>query len=271
VVAIVRRTFHTRRVGHAGTLDPFATGLLAVLVGAATRLARYLSALPKRYTGVIRLGTTTDTDDATGTALAQSHAWRHLTDRAISQAMRELSGTRPQVPPAYSAKHVAGERAHRRARRGEAVHLQPIVVDITQFELIERSGPDVRFAAAVSSGTYVRSLARELGERLGCGGHLASLRRHSTGPFHVEEAVRLERPPDQLRNALRPPRDAVRHLAAVVVDEAACAELRHGRPVSVAPTLGEEGPAAMVAADGRLVAIAELKDGAAHPRVVLAP
>jgi tRNA pseudouridine55 synthase len=149
--------------------------------------------------------------------------------------------------------------------------LQPIVVDVTQFELVERSGPDVRFSADVSSGTYVRSLARELGERLGCGAHLASLRRHSTGPFHVEEAVRLEQPPDRLRNALRPPRDAVRHLAAVAVDEAACEELRHGRPVSVPPTVGGEGPAALVAADGRLVAIAELREGEARPLVVLAP
>ncbi|MBI3982526.1 MAG: tRNA pseudouridine(55) synthase TruB [Gemmatimonadetes bacterium] len=270
VVAIVRRAFRTRRVGHAGTLDPFATGLLVVLVGYATRLAQFVSDLPKLYTGAIGLGTTTDTDDASGTPLRASDAWRHLGDPAIAQAMQELTGARQQVPPAYSAKHVAGERAHRRARRGEAVTLHPVAVEITRFDLTGRDGPFVRFAARVSSGTYIRSLARELGELLGCGAHLASLRRHAVGPFVVEDAVALDRGADVLREALRPPQDAVRHLPAATVDEAACLEIGHGRAVPVAAAA--PGPAALVAAaDGRLVAIADVVGGEARPRVVLAP
>jgi tRNA pseudouridine55 synthase len=247
-------------------LDPFATGLLVVLAGAATRLARYLACLPKRYAGVIRLGVVTDTDDPTGNVLARTDAWREISDPVLAQAMAALAGRRHQAPPVFSAKHVAGERAHRRARRGESVRLHPVPVEISRFDLVRRQGSEVQFTADVSSGTYVRSLARELGERLGCGAHLASLRRTAVGPFSVDEAVPLARHADGLGRALRPPRDAVRHLTAVTIDDASRAHVRDGRPVRVA---APDGPTALLAADGRLVAVADVERGEARPRVVL--
>ncbi|MBI2072414.1 MAG: tRNA pseudouridine(55) synthase TruB, partial [Gemmatimonadetes bacterium] len=140
VVAIIRRAFGTRRVGHTGTLDPFATGLLLVLVGQATRLARYLVGLPKEYHGVLRLGSTTTTDDATGEVTGASDDWRALDDARLRAAMAALLGEREQVPPAYSAKRVRGERAHRLARRGAALTLAPTRVEVQRFDLTDRSG-----------------------------------------------------------------------------------------------------------------------------------
>ena len=255
-------------MGHAGTLDPFATGLLLVLVGAATRLSQILTGLPKRYAGTIRLGLTTDTDDATGAPRAASGAWRDVTDADIGGAMRQLSGTRQQVPPAFSAKHVEGERAHRRARRGEALTLQPVAVQIQRFTLLERLDQDVRFEADVSSGTYIRSLARELGEHLGCGAHLTALRRLTIGSFDVADAVPLGATPDAVRAGLRPPREAVRHLPAIAIGQAARDAVRHGRAV---PTdRSATGRVALVDADdGALLAVADASDGQAQPRVVL--
>lgn len=263
---MVRRALHTRRVGHAGTLDPLATGLLVVLAGSATRLARYVAGLPKRYSGVIRLGVVTDSDDVSGSPLAERDTWRALTDSVVARAMADLTGRRDQIPPAFSAKHVAGERAHRRARRGESVPLRAALVEITRFDLVRREGPEVHFAADVSSGTYIRSLARELGERLGCGAHLASLRRTAVGPFTVDEAFTLEQHANAAVPALHPPREAVRHLPAVTIDDAARVHIAHGRSVRVqAP----DGPTALLATDGRLVAVADVDSGEAHPRVVL--
>jgi len=270
-VAMLRRALRTRRVGHAGTLDPFATGLLLVLVGSATRLARYLAGLPKRYRGLIRLGWSTDTDDATGVPGAASDAWRLLSDDAIARAMEGLIGARRQVPPTYSAKHVGGERAHRRARRGEAVALEPVAVEIQRFTLVDRAEQDVAFETDVSSGTYVRSLARELGEQLGCGAHLVALRRLTTGPFTVEEAVHLDADGTTLGAALRPCRDAVRHLPAVPVDADGAARLRHGRPMAL-PGEPTAGWVALVSSEtGALVAVGEVSGGEVHPRVVLEP
>jgi tRNA pseudouridine55 synthase len=192
VVAIVRRALGTRRVGHAGTLDPFATGLLVVLAGAGTRLARYLVGLPKAYEGTLRLGVATATDDATGAVLAASDAWQALGDQEVATAMAALSGERDQVPPRFSAKRTGGERAHRLARRGVPVTLAPQRVSVRRFALEGRTGPDVRFRAEVGSGTYVRSLAHELGDALGCGAHLTELRRLTVGDFAVADAVSLE-------------------------------------------------------------------------------
>lgn len=267
-MAIVRRAFRTRRVGHAGTLDPFATGLLLVLVGAATRLAQYLTALPKRYTGVIRLGVRTDTDDPTGVVGMVSDEWRDIPDDRVAQAMAELTGARQQVPPPFSAKHVAGERAHRRARRGEIVHIPPVPVEIHRFALVDRQGSEVQFEADVSSGTYVRSLARELGERLGCGAHLVTLRRLTIGQHTVDDAVQLAAGPAALLAALRPSRDAVRHLPAVTVDASGWKRLRQGQPI---PRSGgsNAGPVALIAEDsGDLLAVADVVRDELRPRVV---
>jgi tRNA pseudouridine55 synthase len=265
IVAIVRRTLATRRVGHVGTLDPFATGLLVVLLGRSTRLSQFLVGLPKQYTGVIRLGLTTTTDDLTGQPLATSDAWASLDDADIRQAMETLVGSVAQRPPRFSAKSVGGRRAYRRARTGEAFELESRDVQIDRFDLVSREGPDVTFACAVASGVYVRSLARDLGERLGCGAHLLALRRTVVGHFTVTEAVTLD---DLARGAarVRPPREAVPHLTPVQIDEAQRAFVRQGRAIP-APS-SDQGPVALLAGE-ILVAVAESDGAVLTPSVVL--
>jgi len=265
---MVRRALGTRRVGHAGTLDPFATGLLLVLVGSATRLARYLVGLPKAYQGVIRLGSTTDSDDATGEVTATSDAWIGLDDAALREAMTALTGERDQVPPAYSAKHVDGARAHRLARRGAPVSLAPARVAVHRFALTQRADRDLWFDAAVGSGTYLRSLARDLGAALGCGAHLLELRRTAIGPYRVADAVPLE----DLRQghaAPLPPAAAVAHLPQAAVDAQAAQRLVRGQAIP-ATGAGGEGPIALLL-DDRLVAVAQSRAGWWHPQAVLAP
>ncbi|HEY2824907.1 MAG TPA: tRNA pseudouridine(55) synthase TruB [Gemmatimonadales bacterium] len=265
VVAIARRAFRTRRVGHAGTLDPFATGLLLVLVGRATRLAPYLSGLPKAYTGRIRLGTRTDTDDRTGQVLSQQTVGEGLSDADILAEMAALTGRYAQEPPQYSAKKVEGRRAYALARRGQTVSLRPALVEVARFTMTRRAGADLEFLAEVSSGTYLRSLARDLGERLGCGGHLDALRRVSVGGYAIAEAESLEAVREG-RAVLRPMLEAVRDMPRMDIDEAARARVRHGQALSDA--LAVEGPVALVGAEG-LVAVAEPQGGQLEPRVVL--
>lgn len=265
VVACVRKRFDTRRVGHAGTLDPFATGLLLVFVGRATRLVQFLSGLPKQYTGTIALGAATTTDDHTGDTLRTSDAWRALTDQDISAAMQTLTGRHEQQPPVFSAKKVGGHPAHRLARRGIAVTLAPQWVDVGRFALTRRDGSDLAFEASVGSGVYVRALARDLGELLGCGAHLRELRRVAIGPFRVDQAVTL----DAVVNGavtLRPAAEAVGHLEAVQLDEAARADVRHGRAIRGGETA--VAPVALLAGT-ELIGIAQPADGLLHPKVVL--
>jgi tRNA pseudouridine55 synthase len=265
VVARARQACGTRRVGHAGTLDPFATGLLAVLVGRATRLARYLGGLDKTYLGTLRLGSATTTDDLTGEPLGPPADGTAVPDAVLREAMGALTGRYRQQPPVYSAKKVRGRPAHRRVRRGEQVTLPPQWVEVHQFEPTGREGADVHFTASVGSGVYLRALARDLGARLGCGAHLTALRRTAIGPLSVAEAMPL----DQLAPghvALRPARDAVRHLAAFELDADGCAAIRQGRVVPATAGARPE-PVALVSGD-ELVAIAELASDGFHPRVV---
>jgi tRNA pseudouridine55 synthase len=265
VVDHVRRILRARRVGHTGTLDPMASGLLIILVGRATRLARFLVGLDKRYRGTIRLGASTTTDDRDGQVTSESDAWRALDQATVAAAMRALEGTHLQRPPAFSAKKVQGQRAHRAARRGSTPALVPAEVQVRQFTSTGRTGSELHFEAVVSSGTYVRALARDLGAALGCGAHLVSLRRTAVGAFDVRDAVSLE---DLAADAgrLRPSREAVRHLPTVEADDAAVESLRHGRAISTPE--GAEGPVAVLAGDD-LVAIAERHGAHLRPRVVL--
>ncbi len=266
VVDRVRRTVGTDRVGHLGTLDPFASGLLVIMVGRATRLAPFAAGWPKAYDGVIRLGATTDTDDATGATVATSQAWQGLDRARVEEALDAFRGTYDQRPPAYSAVKVAGERAYRRARRGEAVELRPRRVEVTELE-IERFGPpDVAFRATVSGGTYLRSLARDVGAALGCGAHLATLRRTRVGPFQLEDAVA----PDAVTaQTLRDPAELVRDLPARELDDAGRAAVVHGRPVPAGSEMRDAGWVALFAS-GALVAVAERIDDVLKPRVVVA-
>jgi tRNA pseudouridine55 synthase len=253
-----------RRVGHTGTLDPFASGLLLILVGRATRLAQYLEGLSKEYVGTIKLGETTDTCDSTGEILARSDMWSEVEDQRIHDAALQLTGTHDQVPPAYSAKKIEGQRAYRLARRGKQVKLKPQQIQVFEFDILERDGPLLRFSCRVSSGTYVRALARDLGRELGCGGHVESLRRRSVGPFNVNESIPLDDVSPATK--LRPSVEAVAHLPVLPVNEELHRRIAHGQPVVVA--CEGEGPIAVVAG-GKLVAIAVPVEGSLKPKVVL--
>jgi tRNA pseudouridine55 synthase len=263
VVAVARRALDTRRIGHAGTLDPFATGLLTLLVGPCTRLAPYLSGLDKRYEAEIHLGVTTTTDDRTGRVLGE-RPWNEVDDGALAAAVAALVGTITQVPPVYSAKQVGGRRAHLAARAGRPLALAAREVQVHALTIRARRGPLVTIAATVGSGTYVRALARDLGEALGCGAHLAALRRVGVGSWRVEQAVPLEHLVAGV--PLLPPTEAVRHLPQRHLSPEEAAAVRHGRPV---PDTAAPGPVALVRGE-ELVAVA-LADGAAlRPAVVLA-
>ena len=263
VVAAVRRATGMRRVGHAGTLDPFATGLLTVLVGRATRLAPFLVGLDKTYEGTLELGRTTDTDDATGTVVADAPV--AVGDAQLRAAMGILTGTLAQIPPAFSAKKVAGRPAHRSARRGRPEHLAPVAVHVARFAFQGRDGNRVRFTADVGSGTYIRALARDLGAHLGCGAHLVTLRRTAVGPWPVTEAVSLA---DILEHGpqVLPAREAVRHLPIRVLNADEAVAVRHGRAV---PDGDGDGPVALLA-DGTLLAVALREGHVLRPTVVLA-
>jgi len=264
VVDQVRRALGLRRVGHLGTLDPFAAGLLVVVVGRATRLAPYAADWTKSYEGVIRLGRTTATDDATGPTAGASDAWRSLDRARVEAALARFRGAYVQRPPAYSAVKVEGERAYRRARRGEPVALAARPVEVSALELVRFAPPDVAFRATVSGGTYLRGLARDVGEELGCGAHLATLVRTRVGPFRLEEGVAPER---LTAGDLRDPATLVAELPRRDLDDAGRTAVMHGRPVPAG--MGEEGRVALFA-DGHLVAVAEREGELLKPRVVVA-
>jgi len=188
IVDRVRRALRTRRVGHTGTLDPFATGVLPVCVGRATRLARFLSGGEKEYVATVRLGFATTTDDRTGEPLGGAVPVE-TTPAALAAALDGLVGSFDQVPPAFSAKHVGGRRLYELARRGETVPRAATPVTVHAIRLLAREADTVEVAVRCSPGTYVRALARDLGERLGTGAHLTALRRTRSGPFDLSQSV----------------------------------------------------------------------------------
>ncbi len=266
VVDSVRRSLNTRRVGHTGTLDPFATGLLVVLVGRATRLSQFLVGLPKKYTGTIRLGVSTDTHDLTGDVLEENLDWQTVTRESIDREVDALVGRYEQRPPKYSAKKVGGRRAYKLAREGEEVHLPSKEIEVFDFLVSEISGADLTFRCDVSSGTYVRAMARDLGEALGCGAHLSSLRRLTVGGFLIEQAQDLS-DISETTVSMGSPAEAVGHLPRFVIEsEDSRRKITHGQPIP-APE-GDDSIVAMVA-DEELVAIAERRDGMFKPRVVM--
>jgi len=268
VVARVRRQLKTRAVGHAGTLDPFATGLLIVLVGRATRLARFVEQQPKRYTATARLGVVTATDDLTGEVTGGGfRAGGPPTASEVRQALRAMLGHQLQRPPSYSAKLVGGVRSYRRARRGEAVELPAVEVELHDVDLIDYSAPLVSFRATVSPGTYVRAIARDLGERLGCGAHLVSLRRDAIGEITLARAVPLE---GVTAESLRPPLDAVAHLPRIEVDASQARAIGFGqRPEIGTDHLEGRGPVTAIDHSGNLVAVGQVVTGRFVPQVVL--
>jgi tRNA pseudouridine55 synthase len=278
VVARVRRLAGTRKVGHAGTLDPMATGVLVVGVEKATRLLGYLTLTEKEYAATIRLGQTTSTDDAegeiTGTAAAEG-----VTVAAIDKAVAALTGEILQVPPAVSAIKVGGQRAYKLTRAGAAPELKarPVTVyefTITGIQRAEEAGEmagllDLDATVRCSSGTYIRALARDLGEALGTGGHLTRLRRTRVGSYRAEDARTLEQlaerfevlPLAQAAAAAFPRRD-------LTEDEAG--RLAHGGRLTPAGTSADGAPTAAYAPDGTLIALVAEESGQARPLVVFA-
>lgn len=261
VVARTRRAFGTRKVGHAGTLDPMATGLLVIGIEGATRLLTYIVGADKTYEATIRLGQTTGTDDAEGETLttAAPEAWDAVTDDAVSAGIAALTGEISQVPSAVSAIKVDGRRAYDRVRAGEEVVLAARDVVVSRFDLLEsRRGAgylDLDVIVDCSSGTYIRSLARDLGAALGVGGHLSALRRTRVGPFDVTDAVGL----DALEGAttLTPAEAAGRILPALDMSSDDARDLRHGKRLGGQAARLEGPMAAAVDPDGILIGIVE--------------
>lgn len=269
VVARVRRLAGTRRVGHAGTLDPMATGVLVLGVGRATRLLGHLALTDKTYAATIRLGVGTSTDDAEGAVTGTQDA-SGVTNEHIAVGVAALTGELDQVPSAVSAIKVAGKRAYQRVRDGEQVVLAPRRVSVTRLDVsdVRRDGPvvDVDVVVECSTGTYIRALARDLGAALGVGGHLTALRRLRVGPYAIGDAHALERLAVEL--VVLPLADAA---AAAFprrdVDAAAARDVSYGRPL---PALGVgAGPVAVFGPTGALLALmADSADGLARPVAV---
>jgi tRNA pseudouridine55 synthase len=231
VVDRIRRAAGTRRVGHAGTLDPMAEGLLVVCIGAGTRLAQFLTGLPKVYAGTIRFAAISSTYDAEGKITPQP-APAPAIARDVEAAMREQVGLRTQLAPPFSAVKVDGRKLYEYARRGEPVPQKPRRVRIESFDLLDYAPPDVRFLARVGSGTYVRSMAHDLGLRLECGAYLASLRRLAVGDFSVERAARLdaiEKFPELIEERLMGATEALAHLPRITVGPEVERAILHGR------------------------------------------
>jgi tRNA pseudouridine55 synthase len=252
-----------RSAGHTGTLDPFATGLLIVLVGRATRLARFVEAEAKTYRAVARLGVRTDTDDRTGTVL-EERPIEGLDPSQVHQALERFVGPGRQRPPAYSAKHVDGERSYRLARRGEAVEPAEVAVMVHAVEWLSWRPPELEFRITVSAGTYIRAVARDLGTALGVGGHLRALRREAIGALRVEQAVPLDAIGPA---AVRAPATVLPHLPAVALDEAGRDHAAHGRRVPDGPA--QPGQLARLMAGDELVAVARHEADGWQPVVVL--
>jgi tRNA pseudouridine55 synthase len=275
VVARVRRLAKTRRVGHGGTLDPMATGVLVIGVNRATRLLTYVIGARKRYAATIRFGETTVTDDAEGDVTAATGA-SGVIDEAVRDALREQTGEIEQVPSAVSAIKIDGRRAYHRVRAGEDVELPARRVTVYRLDVGDLRRPggrdvlDVDVDVECSSGTYIRAIARDAGRALGVGGHLTALRRTAVGGFTLDEAATLaeleETAPDVVSLSMS---DAARRAfpqRTASADDARV--LRHGGPLAPA---GIEGPYAVFDASGEVLAIVSERDGRARPEIVLSP
>jgi tRNA pseudouridine55 synthase len=273
VVARIRRMAGTRRVGHAGTLDPMATGVLVVGVQKATRLLGYLALTSKEYSATIRLGQATDTDDADGEIIAAVPAGR-LTAEALSAAARQLTGEIQQVPPGISAIKVAGQRAYRLTREGAAPKLAARTVTVTSLRILAvrplGEVMEVDVQVTCSSGTYIRAIARDLGVALEVGGHLTALRRTRVGPYLISAAATLDElavslrviPLAQAAAAAFPRRDLTAEQARMV---------SRGARLPLAPSTAPGGPVAAFGPDGELIALLTEQDGQARSLAVFVP
>jgi tRNA pseudouridine55 synthase len=255
------------RLGHTGTLDPLATGVLVLCVGIATRLGEYVQRMEKVYRAGIRLGARSDTDDADGVVTPVADAPRPERAR-VEEALRAFVGEIQQTPPAYSAAKVTGRRAYALARRGDDVTLTPRKVHIYDIQLLRYEYPELDVEVRCGKGTYIRSLARDVGEKLGCGGLIQTLRRLRVGTFSVNEALSLDADAATAQCALLPVSAAVAELPRVVLTAAALRAIAQGQCVPVAADAAA-GEAAAFDTAGRLAAIVSVANGTAQPVKVL--
>jgi tRNA pseudouridine55 synthase len=237
VVSLARRATGERSIGHLGTLDPMATGVLPLLLGKWTRLAQFFNASDKTYTGTIRFGFATDTFDAEGVPAGEPQALDIGLDE-LRLLSTPFHGTIDQVPPVFSAKKIGGVPAYKLARQGKPVDVKPTRITIHDFTLLSLEGDMASFTMSVSAGGYVRSVAHELGQLAGCGAHLASLRRTAAGPFDLSQAVTREQLIDAantgtIASLLPHPRTLLPEMPAVLADEAALTRLRNGMAVNL--------------------------------------
>ena len=268
VVAVARGVLATPRIGHAGTLDPFATGLLMLGVGRATRILEYLAGLAKEYDATALLGIATDTLDPEGERILEDDNWRRLGPDRLSGVLAGMTGRLMQTPPLYSAVKVDGVPAHRRVRRGEKVELKARNVTVHSLELLDVDLPEARFRVECSSGTYVRSLAGEYGRRLGTVAHLTALRRIRVGDFRVDRAssvasLRAGRVPEGAWVSVA---ESLHHLERVEVDANEAALLSTGRRIRTGRR--DASPVTLVLPGDELVAIGAVRNGMLEPRKV---
>ena len=285
VVAKVRRIVHIRQIGHFGTLDPFATGVLPLSVGKATRFAQFYLKSRKAYEGAIRFGFSTDTYDATGRPVSEA-VTPQLDRNTLEKIFRTFTGRLMQVPPPFSAKHVGGTRAYKLARQHKPVQLAPVEVEIYALELLGIEGDRIRFAVECSGGTYVRSLAHDLGRKIGCGAHLAGLRRTAVAEFTEKRAVTIDAlaqvvQEGKLETCLVPIEALLPNCPELVVRGREEKSVRHGHKFQLAQALWpgrgvtpDRPPAAsllkILNPDRRLIAVArQVSGGIYHPDLVL--
>lgn len=288
VVARARHILHERRIGHTGTLDPFATGVLVILLGKATRLSQFLSGVDKEYEAIIRLGYSTETGDRTGKPLPGPPGQaRTFTEQEIEAALQALRGDIDQIPPMYSAKKVEGKKLYELARRGESIERQPVRVCIYDFAAIRPEDQlikdnldgtfDFHARVSCSSGTYVRTLAEDFGKRLYVGAHLAELRRTRVGDFNIDQAITLDElkihfGEESIGTVLLPPEAALSRLPFVHLSGEDVRRANHGREVKVAESDWADGESVtMYDAGQQLIGVGRYDANARslHPQVVL--
>jgi tRNA pseudouridine55 synthase len=271
IVTLVRRGMGIRKVGHAGTLDPRASGVLVLCLGAATRLSEYLSTSSKRYEAVVRFGSTTQTYDAEGQVVRETGKVPSLSE--IEAVLPDFRGEIEQVPPPFSAIKVKGKKAYELAREGQEVELEPRKVTLHTLDVLSFKSPDLVLDVECTAGTYIRSLAHDLGERLSTGAHLASLKRTKAGPFTIEDAIPLPKLEvgfltGKWEQYVRPASDALPDIIKVQVEGDRLAKIRNGHSIPADPA--SSGMARAIGPEGDLVAILEaINEGTEwHPRKV---
>ena len=277
VVARMRRVLATKRIGHTGTLDPFATGVLPLVVGRATRLAAFLSGEDKEYDAGVRLGLATDTYDGTRLNGERIESPRDIDRTAIESALARFRGTFEQMPPPYSAKKIDGVAAYKLARKNKPVALRAVPVTVSELELETYAEGLARIRVRATAGFYVRSLAHDLGEALGCGAHLETLRRTRAGDFGQDVSLPLEEAesdPERAKASIVPPEQLLPGVPAVMLNESGVWRAAHGnevRPADLARPLGDTAARCrLLDGAGKLLGIAEARPGGVlHPVLVL--